>query len=236
MAERILTGRDGQSIVISLGGSLIVPNEIDVPFLRDFAAFVRERVKAGERLILITGGGKVCRRYQGAAAELGVSAPEQNDWLGIHVTRLNGQFLRIILGDLAEPEIVTDPSRPPAFVRPVAVAAGGVPGHSTDFDAVELAAAVGAKRVVNLSNIDYAYDKDPKRYPDARRIEDVSWPEFIKLLPERWDPGLNAPFDPVASRRASAEGISVALMNGRNLSNLRAYLDGGPFIGTLIHP
>ncbi len=220
--------------IISLGGSLIVPDEIDTGFLEKFIKFIKDRVLAGERFVLITGGGKVCRRYQKAANDLGITDIESNDWIGIHVTRLNAQFLRIILGELAHNEIIINPNEVSGVTKPVVVAAGWKPGWSTDFDAVELAKLFKAKRLVNLSNIDYVYDKDPKQFPDAKKIEQISWTEFRKIIPKKWEPGLNAPFDPIAAKEAEAIPLEVAIMNGRDIENLKNYFDGENFVGTLI--
>ena len=116
------------------------------------------------------------------------------------------------------------------------IGAGWKPGHSTDFDAILMAESSGAKRIINLSNIDYVYDKDPRRFPDARKIERVTWKEFRALLPEpaAWVPGLNAPFDPVAAKRASELSLEIAIMNGNNLEHLKNYLEGKEFMGTVI--
>jgi uridylate kinase len=223
-----------ETTVISLGGSLIVPDDIDVAFLRNFTFFIKEQTAAGQKFVLITGGGKVCRRYQAAATELGIASQEENDWVGIHVTRLNGQFLRIILGQLAHGEVITDPADLKSINEPVTVAAGWKPGWSTDYDAVEMAKTVGAKRVINLSNVDYVYDKDPKTFPEAKKIEKIEWAEFRKLIPKKWAPGLNSPFDPMAAKIAEENNIEVVFMNGRDTDNIKKYLDGKSFIGTLI--
>lgn len=224
----------GQLNIISLGGSLIVPDDIDTEFLKKFLKFIKDRVSAGERFILITGGGKICRRYQKAVKDLDVADIESNDWIGIYVTRLNAHFLRIILGDLAHDEIIINPSEVSCVTKPVVVAAGWKPGWSTDFDAVELAKKFEARRLVNLSNIDYVYDKDPKQFPDAKKIEKISWAEFRKLIPEKWEPGLNAPFDPIAAKEADFISLEVAIMNGRDIENLGNYFDGKDFVGTVI--
>jgi uridylate kinase len=220
--------------VISLGGSLIVPDDVDTDFLQSFIAFVKRRVALGEKFILITGGGKICRRYQKAGATLGVNSTEDSDWIGIHVTRLNGQFLRILLGVLAHGEVATDPDAVFGVERPVLVAGGWKPGWSTDYDAVELAKKFEAKRIVNLTNIDYVYDKDPKQFFDARRIEKISWKEYRALIPKDWSPGLNAPFDPIASKNAEELGLEVAILNGRNIENLENYFNSKEFIGSVI--
>jgi uridylate kinase len=142
--------------------------------------------------------------------------------------------LRIVLGDLAHDELIVNPNDIKGTSKPVVVAAGWKPGWSTDFDAVEMAKIVGAKKVINLSNIDYVYDKDPKVFKDAKKIENISWSEFRKIIPEKWQPGLNSPFDPIAAKNADEAKIEVAILNGKNITNLKSYLEGKDFLGTRI--
>ncbi|MEK7169784.1 MAG: UMP kinase [Patescibacteria group bacterium] len=222
--------------IISLGGSIVVPDGIDTAFVSAFRALIQERMTLGESFIVIVGGGKVCRRYQAAATELGVTGKEELDWVGIFATRLNAELIRVAFGDIAHPLLVLDPEVLPSVTSPLAIGAGWKPGHSTDFDAILMAESSGAKRLINLSNIDYVYDKDPKKFSDARKIERATWKEFRALLPEpsAWVPGLNAPFDPVAAKRASELSLEIAIMNGNNLEHLKNYLEGKPFTGTVI--
>ena len=49
--------------VISLGGSLIVPDQIDVQFLKGFRNLILSQVKKGNRFIIICGGGRIARNY-----------------------------------------------------------------------------------------------------------------------------------------------------------------------------
>jgi uridylate kinase len=221
-------------IVISLGGSIMVPDEIDLGFLTAFTSLIKEYIATGHRFVLITGGGKVCRKYQYALSELTDATNKDLDWLGIYTTQLNAQFMRLVFGDLAYEEIVTDISLFPETQKPIIVGAGHKPGASTDLNAVRAAEKTGAKKVINLSNIEYAYDKDPKKFPDAVRIEQSSWADFRKILPVEWSPGLNAPFDPIAAEMAESLGLEVAIMDGKNIENLRNYLDGKLFIGSVI--
>ncbi len=220
--------------IISLGGSLIVPDEIDVPFVSAFKQLIEKEVASDKSFILITGGGKICRRYQKAGTEISGLSNEELDWLGIHVTRLNAEFMRIVFGSAAHPNIIIDPTTGGSIKESLAIGAGWKPGWSTDFVAVLMAKTLGAKRIVNLSNIDYAYDKDPNKYPDAKKIEKISWKEFREIIPAEWSPGVNTPFDPIAAREAEELGIEVAIMNGKNLANLESYLNGRVFQGTVI--
>lgn len=227
-----------ETIVISVGGSLIVPgDQIDTHFLSSLRDLIETETAHGRRFILITGGGRTARRYAEAAKEVAPLEPEDLDWLGIHATRLNAHLVRTIFRDLAHPVIVTNPDDVldvPKTAKLI-VAAGYRPGSSTDLRAVQIAERVSAKKVINLSNIDYVYTADPKTDPAATKIEDITWAEFRKLIPAEWDPGLNSPFDPVAAREAEAKGIEVAAINGTKLVSLKSYLDGQPFTGTKIH-
>jgi len=220
--------------VISVGGSLIVPDEIDTTFLSNFKQFIIKRIEKGDRFILIAGGGKTCRKYQQAAAAVSGIDNEEKDWLGIHSTRLNAHLLRTIFKIWANPKVITDFEDDIKFDEKILVGAGWKPGCSTDLDAVHVAKKYHGSTIINLSNIDYAYTEDPKLNPKAKKIENISWKDFRKIVGDVWDPGMNAPFDPIASREAEKAKIKVAIMNGRDLVNLNDFMDGKKFKGTFI--
>jgi len=228
---------DKKTVIISLGGSLIVPEEIDWKFVKKFKALIEEQIGKGLKFILITGGGKTARKYIDASAKIDDINNEDKDWIGIHATRMNGHFIRTIFRKHAHPKINTNPHDLEDFYNfkeSILVAAGWRPGFSTDFDAVLLAKYLGIKTVINLSNIDYVCDKDPRKFPDAKKIEEISWKDFRKMVGDKWDPGMNAPFDPIASKEAQEIGLEVAIMNGQNLANLKKYLEGQKAKGTII--
>ena len=88
--------------------------------------------------------------------------------------------------------------------------------------------------MINLSNIDYVYDKNPKKFKGAKPLKNISWKDFRKIVGNKWDPGLNLPFDPVASKLAEKLKLKVVVMNGKPLSNLKNLLSGRSFKGTVI--
>lgn len=225
-----------ETIVMSVGGSLIVPDQIDSTFLNTLKTFIDAQTAIGRHFIIIAGGGKTARRYQDAAGEVAELKNEDLDWMGIHATRLNGHLLRTIFRDSAYPQVITNPDEVLDVPKDkkVVVAAGYRPGCSTDLRAIQIAQRVGAKKVINLSNIDYVYTADPRTDPSATKIETISWSDFRALIPKDWDPGLSAPFDPIAAKAADEGGIEVALINGDKPEALTNYLDGNEFIGTLI--
>jgi len=221
-------------IVISLGGSLIVPDGIDVSFVKSFVALIKDYVAQEFSFLIITGGGKICRDYDESLRQITDPSNEDLDWLGISVTRANAEFIRICFGELAFKKIVLDPDFIPETNRPIIVGGGWKPGNSSDLAAVRCAKSVGAIKIINLSNIDYVYDKDPKTNPDAKPIDKISWIDFMLLFPNDWVPGRNIPFDPIASCEAETLGQEVVILNGKNIENLKSYLDNNQFVGTVI--
>ncbi|HOJ99195.1 MAG: UMP kinase [Treponemataceae bacterium] len=223
--------------VISLGGSIVAPDDVDTTFLADFSRLIRSELAEDEktRFILVVGGGGPARRYQQAYRQL-VQQPidDQADWIGIMATRLNAQLLRAIFSDLCPQQVVIDPTEVGPFVGRILVAAGWKPGFSTDYDAVLLAERFQASRLINLSNIQKVYTDDPRKNPEARPIDAISWDEFLSLVGDEWVPGKNVPFDPVASRHAKKLGLEVICAAGKDLENLRRILHHEPFVGTTI--
>jgi uridylate kinase len=223
-----------ETIIISLGGSLIIPNDIDIDFLKDFKELIVSQIKIGKKFVIVTGGGKICRKYQEVAKEISNPSSDDLDWIGIASLRLNAQLLRVIFRDYTHPKIIKDPSLHIDLDVPLLVGSANEPGHSTDWDAVILAKNVNAKKVINLSNTDYVYDSDPSVNKNAKKIEKISWEEYRKLIPEEWNPGLSSPFDPIASKMAEEEGMEVVIMNGKPIDNLANYLNEEKFMGTII--
>jgi uridylate kinase len=225
-----------ETIIMSVGGSLIVPNHIDTEFLKTLKVFIDTQTANGRRFIIIAGGGKTARQYQDAAAEVTQLTSDDLDWMGIHATRLNGHLLRTIFRDSAYKVMITNPDEVLDVPKDekVIIASGYRPGCSTDLRAVQIAERVGAKKVINLSNIDYVYTDDPRTNPDAKKLEDISWTDFRALIPTDWDPGMSAPFDPIAAKEADEKRIEVAVINGNRPEALTDYLNDKEFIGTKI--
>lgn len=223
--------------VVSVGGSLIVPELIDCDFLAFFKQFIIKRIEKGDRFILIAGGGKTARKYQEAASQISGIDNEEKDWIGIHSTRLNAHLLRTIFKLWANPKVMKNYETEEDFVEfheKILIGAGWRPGWSTDYCAVLLAQKYGADSIINLSNIEYVYSEDPKINPNAIRYEEISWSDFREIVGDVWDPGMSAPFDPIASKEAEKLNLKVAILNGKKFTNLNDYMDNKKFLGTII--
>lgn len=231
---------DRQTTILSLGGSLIVPQSIDNDFLSAFNGFVRKQIsEKNRRFFIICGGGATARHYIDSASKVigdGITA-EDKDWLGIHSTRLNAHLVRTIFRDLANPLIIEHYDKEyTAGDFPVIVCSGWKPGWSTDYCSVIIAKTYGGQTIINMSNIEKVYDKDPKKFPDAQPLDKINWADFSKLVGDTWSPGLNMPFDPIATKLAKELALNVIILNGKNIANLENAVDGKEFTGTLIAP
>ena len=83
-------------IVLSLGGSLIVPDEIDVSLLEKFRKIIKKH-ESRYKFVIVCGGGSVARKYIKALREQGKSNYLQS-MSGIAVTRLNARFMTYFFG------------------------------------------------------------------------------------------------------------------------------------------
>lgn len=228
-----------KTFILSLGGSLIVPNGgIDIKFLKKFERFIRKKVAQGCHFFIVTGGGATARHYRDAASEICGKriTHEDLDWLGVHSTRLNGHLMRTIFRDIAYEYLIKhyDMVDKKAVGAKVVIGVGWRPGWSTDYDAVLLAQDYQVDKVINLTTIEMVYDKDPEKYKDAKPLKKLNWDELIGIVGEEWKPGLNAPFDPVAAQLAKKIGLKVIICNGRDLKNLDSILREKKFKGTII--
>ncbi len=226
-------------IIISVGGSLIVPNGgIATDFLKKLNTFIRDELAKDPKrqFFLITGGGATARHYIDAGRDVvgHELTAEDMDWLGIHGTNLNAHLVRTIFRDIAHPKVIRHYDIIRKVYEPVVVASGWKPGWSTDYCAVLLCEDYGVRTVINISNIEQVYDKNPREFPDAKPFTKLTWDQLRKIVGDTWKPGLNAPFDPVAAKKAQELDVKVVVMSGADFGNVSNYLEGRKFTGTVI--
>jgi len=218
--------------IISLGGSLVAPDGIDINFLKSFRNLILRYIQ-GKRFIICVGGGKTARNYQIAMAELGLK-PREVDWMGIEATRLNAYLIKNLFGNFSYSKIIKNPTKKIELKKDILVAAGWKPGWSTDFDSVSLAKNFGKREIINLTNVDYIYDKNPKKFPNVKPLKKISWSKLIKIVGEKWKPGLSVPFDPIAAKFAKKFKMKVIFINGKKIERLENFLNKKSFLGTIV--
>ena len=223
-----------ETLVISVGGSLLVPKQVDTVFLKELKHMVSHLIDQHYQVVLIIGGGKTSRFYHQAAQEFNNITHTDLDWLGIRTIALNCELVKRVFSDLDIHQGELNGPQDMEGIRSSLVVVGAwKPGHSSDYNAVTIAEVIGAQRIVNFSNTSHVYDSDPQQNPDAQKYSHISWDDYRNIIPKEWTPNLSTPFDPIASKRAHELGITVAIL-GASIENLSAYLNGEAFEGTII--
>ncbi|MCD6263432.1 UMP kinase [Candidatus Bathyarchaeota archaeon] len=221
-------------VVISLGGSLLT-RELSAENFRRYAEVLKELWRRGHRLVVVCGGGRTARRYQELARVLGADQ-RMLDRVGVLGTHLNALLLITALGEAADERIfkrASDVKR--HFGDRILVGGGYLPGCSTDYRAALFARAVGADLIVNATDYGGVFDKDPRRHPDARQYDRLSFEEFEEIIKRRFEqkPGDYGLFDLKATRLIRKHRIRTVIIDGTDPWEILRAVEGG-HSGTVI--
>ena len=223
--------------VLKLGGSLLYDDsgQVMTGRVREYAKVVQALLGKKHEFVVVVGGGKPARVFISAARELGASEA-QCDWIGIKMARHNAELLCAALDDAAFPKIVEMLDElEVAFQHGKVVLMGGLtPGQSTNAVAALAAESIGADILLNATNVDGVYDRDPKE-PGAKMLKTVDIKKLRSILA---DSGTRAGeyklFDPVAIKVVARSKIKAVIFNGNDPENLRRLVGKGEEIGSLV--
>ena len=224
-----------EKVVVSLGGSVLVPGDDDARYLRDLAALFRD-VSGRVKLFVVTGGGRIARYYIETGRALGIGERTLDDF-GIAVTRLNARLLAAALNGRANREPAKTYAAAAALARrhPIVIMAGTRPGHTTDRVSASLARFVHATRIVNATSVAGVHTTDPRKNPGARLLERITFADLIRLAGNgHAAAGPSIVFDPVAARVIARDRTPLSVVHGRDPKALRAAILGEPFHGTVV--
>jgi uridylate kinase len=223
-------------VVVSIGGSVLLTGEDDREYLEKLATLLRE-VGRSIPLAVTTGGGRTAREYIRLGRELDLTEFELDE-VGIDVTRLHARLLAAKVGP-------PTPATPPSSIAVAAhelhraspiILGGTEPGHTTDGVASLLATRLRAARLINATDVDGIYDRDPRTHSDARRIERLGWTDFRERVhaAASGQAGQNFLFDRLGADTLARAGIPLWVVDGRNLANLEAAILGKTFHGSRV--
>jgi uridylate kinase len=184
-------------IVLKLSGEVLRNDKTGDPFdraiLDKICTQVREIHKLGVQICLVIGGGNIFRGLQGE--KRGVDRTT-GDYMGMLATVINSLALMdslekagvhtrvqsaIPMNQIAEPFIMRRAIRHLEKGRVVIFAAGtGNPYFSTDTTAALRASEMHADIIMKATKVDGIYDKDPKKYPDAVKYEELTYIDALK--------------------------------------------------------
>ncbi len=207
-------------VVLKLTGKVFEPGNERV--LLEITGILREKAST-DRLVVITGGGKTARKYVELGKELGVS----NAWLdllGMEASRLNALLLAALLGELAYTPIPrsVDEVLQGLSTGKVVILGGLQPGQSTNAVSAMIAELVRADLLINATNVDGVYDRDPSKYPDAKPLKEVSIQQLAEMLRSQdFRPGHYELLDTVALKVVARSKIRLVFVNAFKPETIR---------------
>jgi len=221
-----------ESIVISIGGSVILSDDVETSFFVNLKNMLKKFSK-DFKIYLIVGGGKTARTYIQLCRKLNFDE-KILDQIGIEITRINAQILTKVI-DFANIKIPFTTDEAIKINKPIVIMGGTTPGHSTDMVGAELAEKAKASRYIIATNVDGVYDKDPNKYPDAKQIKEISINKLIEEHGTDWSmAGKNVVIDGPALKIIKRAKLSTFILNGKRLGQLELALLNKNFDGTKI--
>ena len=223
-----------ESVVISLGGSIISSNGLNLKFMQEFVNTVR-KMEDKCRFGIVVGGGMLARTYISALREYKVN-DNILDEIGINATRMNALALSSFLEDSNSkiPTTVNDAAEFSEIYR-FTVMGGTEPGHTTDTVATLLAERIGATILINATSVDGVYTDDPKKNPQAKKFDRMTYDEAISLALEKSiGAGPNVFMDLTALNIAKRSKIKIYVTSGLDLTEYENIILRGKTKGTLI--
>lgn len=229
------------TVIAAIGGSLLRPEiEERHAWLEGLVSVIRDRVSMDDRIGIVVGGGAPAREGIELARPL-IGNEGHLDKIGIAATRLNATIVREALSDAGVSVSGTIPSRVDEAVllleeRPVVVMGGTTPGHTTDAVAIRFAVASGADRCIIATNVPKVYDDDPRTNPDAEPHDLLTLGQLQEIVgpAEHSRAGASQIVDPVGVSEARDAGMTLNILDGRNVGLIRAAIIGDDFEGTLV--
>ncbi|MFW9908690.1 MAG: UMP kinase [Candidatus Thorarchaeota archaeon] len=223
--------------VLKLGGSLLYNDagEVITDRIKEYANVISSLVREDNQFVVVVGGGIPARRFISAARTLGASEA-QCDWLGIKIARHNAELLCAALGELAYPKIAEslDELEIAVCTGRVVLMGGLTPGQSTNAVAALAAESVRADLLLNATNVEGVYDRDPKE-AGATKLDSVGIIDLKKILSGGGTrAGEYKLFDPVALRVVERSRIKTIIFNGKDSQNLYRLMKGDK-LGTVIN-
>jgi uridylate kinase len=221
-----------KSIVISIGGSVILSDDIDDQFFNKLADLI-SRFSKNYKIYIVVGGGKSARDYIKLGRKLNIKE-DKLDIFGILITRINAKLLKIKINDpnLKIPKTTEEALK---MKKRIVIMGGTIPGHSTDYVGSELALKSKASKFIIATNVDGVYDKDPNIYHNAKQIKEITAEELINKYGISWkSAGSNVIIDGPALKKIQDNNILTYVLNGKKIEELENALKDKKFNGTII--
>jgi len=212
-----------------------VASPLNPTLMNRYAELLQDLKRQGHLVAAVVGGGSLSRELIRTAKAMGLSEPYQDE-VAISVSRVMAQLLVLRLGksgSLTIPTTIEDAAD--LFEKGRIVVMGGLkPGMTTDTVAALLADCVNADLLVKATDQEGVYNRDPRKFPDARKLDSLSFNDLSRLFEaDRHRAGIHQIVDPEAVRMLRKRKIRTVVVNGFKPENVLLAVRGER-VGTVI--
>jgi uridylate kinase len=222
-----------KKILVKISGKIVNPDNPQL--IKSYANIIVDLYRQSYRVAVVVGGGKYARSYISSAKALGLN-DAQADMIGIEIARVNALLLALAIGDDAYTPIPRNIDNVlTAWNTGKIIIAGGLqPGQSTSAVSAVIAESLGIKTILYATDVDGVYDKDPKKYSNAKKLDIVTVEQLKEIVSQRFEAGGYELLDPLALQIVKRSCIDVIVFNG--MDPLNVYKAVNNSTGTKIKP
>ncbi len=223
--------------VLKIGGSLLFDSEqeLDLNQFNQMASIVRQLKLEGHELVIVVGGGVLAKKLVEKGKTLGANR-DALDQLGIAATWVCAQLMITALEAIAYPTpIMTEEQLIELHETDKILVLGGLhPGQSTNAVAARAAEIIGARILLNVTDVEGVYEKDPKQSPEAKLISELTLDKLRHIVSSLAnEPGAYPLFDKRALEIIGRAGVEIWFVNGKDPQNIIHAINNGK-IGTRV--
>ncbi len=222
-------------IVLSLGGSLIIPEDINIDYLVNFKKIILKNT-LNHKFLIVCGGGSIARKYINSLEKIKVNK-ELQSFAGISTTRMNARFMSYFFGINQKYGIPHTIKKLKQYLNKQDIVFCGALEYKPDQTSDSTSAQIAEKlrcSFINLTNVKGLYDKNPKENKNAKLIKEISWEEFYQIANKiKFKPGQHFVLDQKAAKIIKENKIPTYI-TGENLKELENLLQNKEFNGTKI--
>ncbi len=204
--------------------------------MRRYADVIKDLRDQGHEVAVVVGGGSIARDLIVFAREIGLSEHEQDE-VAISASRIFAQILAMKIGGFSWKDVprTIDEAVKMLRDRGIVIMGGVKPGMTTDTVAALLASQAEADLIIKATDQNGIYTKDPKKHPDAEKLDEIRFENLSHVLVEnKHRAGIHQIIDPEAVRVLMEKRIKTIVVNGFNPENILLAAKGEK-IGTIIH-
>jgi uridylate kinase len=221
-------------VIFRIGGS-VVASPVNTDLMGKYVEVLKSLKQQGHEVVVVVGGGSLAREFITIAKNLGLEMQAQDE-VAISCSRLFAQLFASKFGELGCGKVVVtlDEAAVCLSEGKIAIMGGLKPGITTDTVAALVAERVDADLLVKGTDQEGIYDKDPRKFKNAIKLDHLRFDELQGVLAEtEHKAGIHQIIDPEAVKVLRRKRVRLVVVNGFKPENFLLVVKGEK-VGTIV--